>query len=289
MPGELKFRETTDMDPYLPGFEECDNLRSAFIHEITLEQCEEAVGVMHDLHGELVQIPRKIVRYWHDPSDCPEDVRACLDSWNILADEGFEFRMFDDVSAASYIADVYSERECRAFARCSHPAMRCDYLRMCFVLVEGGLYVDADDVLIGDGWRHLFRNGKLKLQPLGYDIAAGGMMSASDVWRSDLSNDGRVFYVNNDPIAAPPSHPVVRRALIRATEKLLGSDTFPEIQSTTGPGNMTVALAGHARHLQLAGLPFDFELLRDWNSIAEMRWDLSYRADSRNWRNVYGC
>jgi len=64
---------------------------------------------------------------------------------------------------------------------------------------------------------------------------------------------------------------------------------FPEIQSTTGPGNLTAALAAHARYLQLEGLPFDFELLRDWESIAEMRWDLSYRADFRNWRNVHGC
>jgi hypothetical protein len=277
------------VDSYPPGFEERDNLRSAFIREITLEQREAAAGAINGLHGESAPIPRKIIRYWHDPADCPEDVRACLESWNILADEGFEFRMFDDVSAASYVADVYGERECQAFARCSHPAMRCDYLRMCFVLAEGGLYVDADDVLLGDGWRHLFRNGKLKLRPLGYDITAGGMMPPSDIWRSDLSNDGRVFYVNNDPIAAPPDHPVLRRALIRATEKLLGNDASPEIQSTTGPGNMTVALAGHARHLQLAGLPFDFELLRDWDSIAEMRWNLSYRADSRNWRNVYGC
>ncbi|KPB70201.1 Uncharacterized protein AC507_4801 [Pseudomonas syringae pv. maculicola] len=30
----------------------------------------------------------------------------------------------------------------------------------------------------------------------------------------------------------------------------------------------------------------DFELLRDWESIAETRVELSYRKDSRNWRNV---
>jgi hypothetical protein len=277
------------MEAYPPGFEECDDLRSAFIHEIALEQCEATSEATNGLHGEQTPIPRTIVRYWHDPTDCPDDVRACLESWDVLADEGFEFRMFDDDSAASYIADVYGAREWHAFKRCAHPAMRCDYLRMCFVLAEGGLYVDADDVLLGDGWRHLFRNDKLKLQPLGYDITAGGMMPASDIWRSDLPNDGRVFYVNNDPIAAPPDHPVLRRALTRATEKLLGNNAHPEIQSATGPGNMTAALAGHARQLQLATLPFDFELLRDWDSIAEMRWNLSYRADSRNWRNVYGC
>lgn len=277
------------MDPYPPDFEEREDLRSALIREITLHQLEVSTGAVENVHAEPALIPRRLVRYWHDPSDLPEDVCACLDSWNRLADEGFEFRMFDDASAVAYIANAYSERECQAFARCSHPAMRCDYLRMCFVLAEGGLYVDADDVLLGEGWRHIFRDGKLKVQPLGYDIIAGQMLPATDIWRSDLPRDGRVFYVNNDPIAAPAGHAVLKRALASATKKLLSEDDPIDIQSTTGPGNLTAALAVHARHLQLAGLPFDFELLPNWDSIAEMRWDLSYRADSRNWRNVYGC
>jgi len=99
--------------------------------------------------------------------------------------------------------------------------MRCDYLRMCFVLAEGGLYVDADDVLLGEGWRSIFRDGKLKVQPLCYDIAAGAMMPSAYIWQSDIPADDRIFYVNNDPIAAPAGHPVLRRALRNATAKLL--------------------------------------------------------------------
>ncbi|WP_206638138.1 glycosyltransferase [Mesorhizobium sp. M7A.F.Ca.US.010.02.1.1] len=279
----------TDMNPYPLGFEEREDLRSAFIREITLQQLEVSTRAVEDRNVEAGSIPRRLVRYWHDPTNLPQDVRACLESWDRLADDGFEFHMFDDASAAAYIADTYGRREREAFARCSHPAMRCDYLRMCFVLAEGGLYVDADDVLLGDGWKQIFRDGKLKMQPLCYDITASGMMPNAEIWRSDLPTDGRIFYVNNDPIAAPADHPVLRRALFRATERLLSDDLCPEIQSTTGPGNLTAALAVHARELQLVGLPFDFELLRDWSLIAEMRWDLSYRADTRNWRNVYGC
>ena len=186
------------------------------------------------------------------------------------------------------IVDTYSKRERQAFSRCHHPAMRCDYLRMCFLLAEGGLYVDADDVLLGENWRQIFLDGRLKVQPLCYDIPAGGMAPAAEIWQADLPIDGRIFYVNNDPIAAPPNHPVLERALVRATDMLLDENRFPEIQSTTGPGNFTVALASHARYLELAGLPYDFELLRNWDSIAETRWNLSYRADARNWRNVFG-
>lgn len=193
--------------------------------------------------------------------------------------------MFSDVSASSYISERYGARQRDAFARCPHPAMRSDYLRLCFVLAEGGFYVDADDVLLGEGWRTIFRNGALKLQPLCYDVQSGGMIQAAEIWRCDLPTDGRIFYVNNDPIAAPPGHPVVRRALRRATERLLREEPRPEIQATTGPGNLTAALAAHARDLILADAPFDFELLHNWEAIAETRWDLGYRGDARNWRN----
>jgi Glycosyltransferase sugar-binding region containing DXD motif len=277
------------MDPYHLDFESDEDCRSSFIREITLRQLQdEAIGT-DESEATSTSIPRRLIRYWHDQSDIPDDVRACLDSWNCLAEDGFEFHMFDDASGAAYIANKFGAREQAAFERCGHPAMRSDYLRMCFLLAEGGLYVDADDVLLGEGWRVVFRNGRLKLQPLCYDIAAGAMLPSADIWRSDLLTNNRIFYVNNDPIAAPAGHPVVQRALRGATEKLLDDDRFPEIQSTTGPGNFTAALAAHARELLRAGSPADFELLHDWDTIAEMRWDLSYRSDARNWRNVYGC
>jgi len=274
------------MDSYAPGFEEDDRLRSTFIRDVTLQQLDGSAtsNVGGLAHSAL--IPKTLVRYWHDRRDLPDDVRACLNSWDRLGEEGFEFQMFSDASAAAYISERYGARECQAFARCRHPAMRSDYLRMCFVLAEGGLYVDADDVLLGDGWKCIFRDGKLKVQPLCYDIPTKGMVPAAEIWRADLPTEGRIFYVNNDPIAAPAHHPVLHRALARATERLLGEDRLPEIQSTTGPGNFTAALAAHARDLRIAGAHFDFELLHDWEAIAETRWELSYRGDARNWRNM---
>ncbi|MBK3744370.1 hypothetical protein G3A39_34695 [Paraburkholderia aspalathi] len=274
------------MDSYPVGFEDDDRLRSAFIRDLTLQQLDRFTTFSIGGPTQSALVPKTLIRYWHDPNDVPEDVRACLDSWDRLGDEGFEFRMFNDVSAAAYIADRYGAQERDAFARCRHPAMRCDYLRMCVLLAEGGLYVDADDVLLGGGWKYIFHDGALKVQPLCYDIPSSGMVPAAEIWRRDLPTNGRIFYVNNDPIAAPADHPVLQRALARSTEKLLGEDRFPEIQSTTGPGNFTAALAAHARNLMIAGTPFDFELLHDWEAIAETRWQLSYRGDARNWRNM---
>lgn len=269
---------------------EAEASRSTFVRTLILEQAERANGEerLHVDPGENA-IPKKILRYWHDPSNLPDDVRECMASWEHLAEKGFEFFLHDDVSAAEYIAARYGKREQDAFARCAHPAMRSDYLRLCFIVEEGGLYVDADDVLIGEGWTHLFDGVRLKLQPLCYDITAGGMMPAADIWNPELGSDSRNYYVNNDPLVAPARHPMLIQALDRATNKLLSDDRNPEIQSTTGPGNLTIALVAHAKRLRSCGRPLDFEFLKEWDSIAEIRWQLSYREDQRNWRNVYGC
>jgi mannosyltransferase OCH1-like enzyme len=278
-------------NPYPPGFEEDDRPRSNFIRHLTLRQLRaDHASSRGERTEETTSIPRTLVRFWHDPSDVPADVQNCLESWNELLDAGFAFRMFGDASAASYIAERYGRRELAAFARCRHPAMRSDYLRLCFVLAEGGLYVDADDVLLGRGWEALFRDGTLKVQPLCYDVTTRAMVPAAELRRTDLPIDGRIFYVNNNPIAAPAGHPVLRRALARATDRLLGDEPAPEIQSTTGPGNLTAVLAAHARESQVRGssaVP-DFELLLEWERVAEPCWDLAYRNDDRNWRNIDG-
>lgn len=274
------------MNFYRTGFEEDDELRSSFIRDLTLQQLEHPASLGVDKQEMSPLIPKKLIRYWHDKNNVPEDVMVCLRSWERLRDEGFECSLFNDESAQTYIAERFGAEECKAFSLCHHPAMRCDYLRMCVLLAEGGFYVDADDVLLGDSWRYLFHDGALKVQPLCYDIKSSSMLSAVDIWRADLPTTERIFYINNDPIVAPAGHPVLQRALIRATETLLGDVHLPEIQSTTGPGNFTAALAAHAHKLIREGEPLDFEFLRDWEMIAETRWDLSYRNDERNWRNM---
>jgi hypothetical protein len=186
-------RDASERHAYPAGFEENDRLRSDFIRQLTLRQLErERLAVRCAGEERTSLIPRTLVRFWHDPNDVPRDVRKCLDSWDALRDEGFTFRMFGDASAASYIAAQYGPRERAAFERCRHPAMRSDYLRLCFVLSEGGLYVDADDVLLGAGWNEVFRDGKLKVQPLCYDLTAGGMVSGSELRRTDLPTGGRI-------------------------------------------------------------------------------------------------
>ena len=56
-----------------------------------------------------------------------------------------------------------------------------------------------------------------------------------------------------------------------------------DIQSTTGPGNLTANLVSYS--MQLKNKIYDFEIIRNWDIVSKCEWFLSYRDDERNWRN----
>ena len=230
------------------------------------------------------QIPKVVVQYWHDAAHIPTDVEACMSSWDMLKPGGISRRVFDDQTARAFIADELTQDHVSAFERCHHPAMRCDYFRLCYILRLGGLYVDADDVMLGDvSW--VFDGGFLRVRPLCYDLSAQTMVDVEAALWDDGRLDDRIFYFNNNPIAAPAGHPVVADALQRATEMLLqGGRAIADIQSTTGPGNLTACLVRHDINLREGGCDRDFDILVGWDDVAMSVWPLSYRDDRRNWR-----
>ncbi|MFE9291685.1 glycosyltransferase family 32 protein [Streptomyces olivaceus] len=230
-------------------------------------------------------IPYVIVQFWDDTSDVPADVLECMMSWAALEDQGFRRVVYDDGSARSLIKSQFTDAHTAAFDSCAHPAMRSDYFRLCYLARNGGFYVDADDVYQGTDWTPLFRDPRLRLQALCYDTISGAMADPRQVLTADGHGDRFIHYVNNNPIIAPAGHPVIVAALEASTAALLAHPGGPlDIQSTTGPGNLTVALASHALDCQQAGQPVDVEILLDWDTVAVSRWPLSYRDDERNWR-----
>jgi len=122
--------------------------------------------------------------------------------------------------------------------------MQSDYFRLCYIFVEGGCYVDADDVYRGAEIEHLFSDGRLKIQPLCYDISTEEMVP-TPVFADPGANElNWIFYFNNNPLIAISKHPILERALSSATSSLEsnGQSELPEIQSTTGPGNLTKSI-----------------------------------------------
>jgi hypothetical protein len=188
-------------------------------------------------------------------------------------------------TAKAFIGGSLGTRHEWAFKRCYHPAMQADYFRLCYLLVEGGFYVDADDVCVGTDIGWLFEDGRLKLQPLCYDIASGAMVNPSLFLCADAYDPSWIFYFNNNPLVASRGDPIIERALSQATSllELAGEDALPEIQTTTGPGNLSKSIFDLGT-TSGGGVESDLVVLREWDSLAVSRWPLSHRGDARNWR-----
>jgi len=234
---------------------------------------------------EDVTIPKVLVQFWHDLSELPVDVRECLESWAPLTRGGFKRLIFDDNSALAFIREQLGDPYASAFGQCRHPAMRCDYFRLCYIYKNGGFYVDADEVYLGGDCASLYADNRLKVQPLCYDTRTDSMVHCDVFMGQRAYSPDWILYVNNNPIVAPSLHPIVRSALARATRLLLASaGERLDMQSTTGPGNLTACLVQHSIASRAAAKAPDFLILRYWDGISTCRWPLSYRLDERNWR-----
>ena len=269
-------RESREEDP----LEKDERDRSNFVREI-VQRPNELGQVPATL---LATPPKRIVQFWDDLDRLPEDVRECMESWKKLEQSGFELQVFDESSAREFIRVHLGSRHVKAFDKCYHPSMKSDYFRYSYIFVEGGFYIDADDVYHGTTLDHLFSDGRLKLQPFCYDIATAQMVLPSDITNLRANQSSWTFYFNTTPLIAVRNHPIVERALLNATTSLEqeSKGELPEVQATTGPGNLTRSvfevLADETRPEET------LLVLQDWEKTSTSKWPLSYRSDKRNWR-----
>ena len=161
--------------------------------------------------------------------------------------------------------------------------MKSDYFRYSYIFVEGGFYVDADDVYHGTTIDHLFTDGRLKLQPFCYDIATAQMVPPSVFVTPGANELSWIFYFNTTPMIAPRNHPMIERALLNAAVSLEADSVneLPEVQAATGPGNLTRSVF---EIISEGCSPEALMVAHDWELTSTSRWPLSYRNDARNWR-----
>jgi hypothetical protein len=261
--------------------EKNDRDRSNFVRELVQHPNEPAPeAAVHQ-----VPPPRRIVQFWDDLGRLPEDVRECMESWKKLERFGFELQVFDESSARAFIRIHLGSRYEKAFDKCYHPSMKSDYFRYSYIFVEGGFYVDADDVYHGTTIDHLFTDGRLKLQPFCYDIATAQMVPPSVFLNPGSNQLSWIFYFNTTPLIAVRNHPIIERALLNATTSLEQESKggLPEVQATTGPGNLTRSVFEVVTN---ESRPEDvLFIVHDWEKTSTSKWPLSYRSDKRNWRH----
>ena len=260
--------------------EESHRARSSFVRGVVQRSSDSTISC--SLFDK--KLPKRIVQFWDDLDRLPGDVGECIETWRKTEEEGVERLLFDKHQAREFIAQRLGLRYKQAYDKCYHPAMQSDYFRLCYILVEGGCYVDIDDVYDGAQIKHLFSDDRLKIQPLCYDMATNMMVPPSLFTRPDAYAASWIFYFNNNPLIAGKGHPLIDGALTQSTLSLERDVTngLPDIQSTTGPGNLTKSIFDAAtKNDEIKETLF---VLHDWEDIAQTRWNLSYRNDARNWR-----
>ena len=115
------------------------------------------------------------------------------------------------------------------------------------------------------------------------------MVETADLLKKLRDSSDLIFYVNNNPLIAPPNHSVLRIALERSTQILLThKGNIQDVQSTTGPGNLTASLVRYAIESERENEARNFGFLTDWETVSISQWPLEYRGDDRNWRLWFG-
>jgi hypothetical protein len=255
--------------------------RSNFVRELV----QSTYGTCPSSTAQFTsRIPKRIVQFWDDLDRLPLDVKQCMDSWKELEKSGFDIQIFDEKAAKEFIHTNLGSRFGNAFEKCYHPSMKSDYFRYSYIFVEGGFYVDADDVYHGATIEHFFSDSRLKLQPFCYDISTAQMVSPSKFIRPGANQLSWIFYFNTTPLIAASNHPIVERTLLNATVALEQdvAGELPEVQATTGPGVLTKSVV---EILSEENCPEElFLVAHDWESASTSKWPLSYRNDKRNWR-----
>lgn len=161
-------------------------------------------------------IPRIIHQFW-DESPPPEDIAALMASWD--GHGAYAHQVLSRRDAVQFLRAEYGEEWVMAFRLASNPAESADFLRLCLLARQGGVWIDADDEAAGDLDRLIGPADKLVAfrEPIGGAVA-------------------------NNFVAACPAHPVLVSAATLAKRTLLARSS-ESTWAKTGPGLLTRILA----------------------------------------------
>jgi tetratricopeptide (TPR) repeat protein len=205
-------------------------------------------------------VPRRVAQFWDRP-DPPADIRRLMASWN--GEDGFDYHLFDERTAETFLRRNAGRDVARAFRRASHPAQRADLFRLAWLAKEGGIYADADD---------------RRIAPFAGLVPGGAEFVAYQ------ENYGSIA---NNFLAAVPGHPVIARALDLATTALnRGDKDF--VWLSTGPGLMTRAMAQVLAESDDAIGGILVRELHEMRPLVEIHCPAEYKSTRAHWsRTVF--
>ncbi len=163
-------------------------------------------------------LPKRIFQYWNT-EEIPPPVLDLMDSWSSVP--GWDYTRLNRRTAITWLRQTFGNDHARAFKLANHVAEEADFLRLCLLFSEGGIYADADDRLLGSP-EHLL------------DLGPGMIMFMESVLGG----------IQNNLFCAPKEHPILATAVEMALSALLRRDN-DSTWSKTGPGLLSRAAAAY--------------------------------------------
>lgn len=130
--------------------EKIDILRKLLIHEpeylgaaIAFIITSRVMGLFNS-GGNLIKkkIPKLIVQYWH-AENVPADLVQVTKTWQKSV--GYDYYLYNMDSALNFLNKNFSKNVSEAFL-ISNPTVQSDIFRIAYLYVNGGIYVDCDDL-----------------------------------------------------------------------------------------------------------------------------------------------
>lgn len=155
-----------------------------------------------------------LLQYW-EGQPVPADVEAMLAAWRQQLPE-LEVLRLDAAAAHTWISRHGDPGDGERLARCWHPAMQSDFLRVLRVARQGGVYLDCDTPTPADGaalerWRQLLRHCWSSNT---LALCVNAVRQPGDIR----------YYAVNCCLWAPPQHPLMQRWLAAYRQRL---DSLP--------------------------------------------------------------
>lgn len=88
-------------------------------------------------------IPRTIVQFW-DKVDIPDEVLRLMERTK-AANPEFHHQVFSDEAAREFLRAAFGAEGATLYDACPHVAAKADFFRAVYLLLHGGIYVDADE------------------------------------------------------------------------------------------------------------------------------------------------
>lgn len=173
-----------------------DNLESKTKFGHCIERVSKFYQSSNSQQNTVIQnnnsIPLKVVQFWNTKIK-PRQITLNMQTWS--AAPGFSYECFSTSSANTFFKDSEDNDFPATMNKCALPAEQSDYFRLRYLWEHGGIYSDADDILIGDLFSLLYSDKNLVLMKEPYGVG-------------------------NNFIAVAPKHPVIGAALERAKHAL---------------------------------------------------------------------